>query len=87
MKGRPDAHSYSESLYSECNSSLADQGTLEIIQGLFFFFGKKNKIRKARTDGGGSGVVCRAAAELEVRKVRRPGSHPLTGRSSTSTVS
>ena len=86
MKGRPDAHSYSESLYSECNSSLADQGTLEIIQGLFFFF-LERKIRKARTDGGGSGVVCRAAAELEVRKVRRPGSHPLTGRSSTSTVS
>lgn len=63
------------------------KGHLRSSKGCFFFFGKKNKIRKARTDGGGSGVVCRAAAELEVHKVRRPGSHPLTGRSSTSTVS
>lgn len=50
------------------------------------FFGKKNKIRKARTDGGGSGVVCRAAAELEAGKVRRLSSHPLTGQGNASTV-
>ena len=65
------------------------KGHLRSSEGwfVFFFFGMKNKIRKARTDGGGSGVVCRAAAELEVGKFRRPGSHPLTGRSSASTVS
>ena len=50
------------------------------------FFGKKNKIRKARTDGGGSGVVCRATAELEAGKVRRLSSHPLTGQGNASTV-
>lgn len=52
----------------------------------FFFFGKKNKIRKARTGGRGSGVVCRAAAELEAGKVRGPASHPLTGQGNASTV-
>lgn len=58
MKGRLDAHSYSVFVLRDMVFKPGRPRDTRDYQR-FLFLDKKNKIRKARTDGGRSGVVCK----------------------------